>query len=653
MAVIQISRIQIRRGKAKSGTGFPQLASGELGWALDTQELYIGNGSVAEGSPAVGNTKILTRNDLTAQGNLLNLLEHVYKVNDPSIITGPSVNNPITRFVQDRLDDRVTVTNFGALGDDVTDDSAALQRAVDQLFLNPVSKASANTIDGVRSRITLEFPAGTFYITSPLYIPSYSTLVGAGRDKTIIRYSGTDSAIKFINDSSTIGNPSTISSTFGNTQPQGITLKGMTIVTDTDDQICLQLDAVKDSIFEELKIQGNWQTLLDNNSRGISLDVVSDIVTCERNTFRDIQISGFSFGIYSKKDIKDNLFDQIFIDDTKKGISFGAGADESSIGQAYGPRNNTISNSVFTNIHEQAIYIPVGTGNTVTDCKLEYVGNNGGDHSTIEFPQIYFGKYGNISKNIRSDRTLSLGLSSYRIEKVSLVLSANITAPKGSYVTQAVTGAYGYLSEDAVNDSTVTLVGIFTNYVLGEYVSLFNTTNNLTIAGDSTPSVTNTAVHPTTIVSVDVTPYIKYIPEVSGYGSFECFDYRDFLVGQYSSYTRAFKLPVTTSDVGSPWRSIFYKIDYEYKSNTSTITRKGTIDIAANVGSALVHLSDEYDYIGSDANNTTMAFRARFLDQDGNLYTGAVGQSPFTIEVQYINNISDSGRLMYKYTSSF
>ena len=59
MAVVQISRIQIRRGQKNQGSGLPQLASGELGWAIDTRELYIGNGSVSEGSPAVGNTKVL------------------------------------------------------------------------------------------------------------------------------------------------------------------------------------------------------------------------------------------------------------------------------------------------------------------------------------------------------------------------------------------------------------------------------------------------------------------------------------------------------------------------------------------------------------------------------------------------------------------
>jgi hypothetical protein len=41
----------------------PQLASGELGWALDTQHLYIGNGSTSEGAPSVGNTRILTERD--------------------------------------------------------------------------------------------------------------------------------------------------------------------------------------------------------------------------------------------------------------------------------------------------------------------------------------------------------------------------------------------------------------------------------------------------------------------------------------------------------------------------------------------------------------------------------------------------------------
>ena len=62
MAVIQISKIQLRRGREQE-EGIPQLASGELAWAIDTQKLFIGNGAVSEGAPQVGNTRILTEQD--------------------------------------------------------------------------------------------------------------------------------------------------------------------------------------------------------------------------------------------------------------------------------------------------------------------------------------------------------------------------------------------------------------------------------------------------------------------------------------------------------------------------------------------------------------------------------------------------------------
>ena len=65
MAIVQISQIQIRRGLQQD---LPQLASAELGWAVDSQQLYIGNGTLAEGAPEVGNTRILTENDLPDVG---------------------------------------------------------------------------------------------------------------------------------------------------------------------------------------------------------------------------------------------------------------------------------------------------------------------------------------------------------------------------------------------------------------------------------------------------------------------------------------------------------------------------------------------------------------------------------------------------------
>jgi len=57
MAVIQISQIQVRSGLQED---LPQLATGEFGWSVDTQRLFIGKGTLAEGAPTVGVTEILT-----------------------------------------------------------------------------------------------------------------------------------------------------------------------------------------------------------------------------------------------------------------------------------------------------------------------------------------------------------------------------------------------------------------------------------------------------------------------------------------------------------------------------------------------------------------------------------------------------------------
>jgi hypothetical protein len=57
MAVIQVSQIQVRSGYQED---LPSLATGEFGWCVDTQRLFIGKGTLAEGSPTVGVTEILT-----------------------------------------------------------------------------------------------------------------------------------------------------------------------------------------------------------------------------------------------------------------------------------------------------------------------------------------------------------------------------------------------------------------------------------------------------------------------------------------------------------------------------------------------------------------------------------------------------------------
>ena len=112
MAIVQISRIQHRKGLQQD---LPQLASAELGWSVDTRQLYIGNGTVTEGAPTEGVTEILTQ-----YSDILNIGEqYIFRGAQSGYTsqTGPTSLTPINRTLQQKLDDTVNVRDFGALGD--------------------------------------------------------------------------------------------------------------------------------------------------------------------------------------------------------------------------------------------------------------------------------------------------------------------------------------------------------------------------------------------------------------------------------------------------------------------------------------------------------------------------------------------------------
>ena len=109
MAITQISQIKHRRGVE---TDLPQLASAELGWSVDTQNLYIGNGTIEEGAPEIGNTRILTENDLdsiipvTAQTLIDNTTSNIDLPNSIQIDStrpGTTLNYVITRGASVRV----------------------------------------------------------------------------------------------------------------------------------------------------------------------------------------------------------------------------------------------------------------------------------------------------------------------------------------------------------------------------------------------------------------------------------------------------------------------------------------------------------------------------------------------------------------------
>jgi hypothetical protein len=179
VAIVQISRITNRKGLA---VDLPQpLAGAELGWVVDERRLFIGNGTLEEGAPVVGNTEVLTEfSDILSFAD-----QYTYQGTAAgyTVQTGPTPGSPITQSLQDRLDSFVIVTDFGATGDGVTDDTAAINRALYQLYC-----VQNNT----QTRRGLFFPAGTYIVTDTIKVPSFAKLYGEGLEGSIISFNVQD-----------------------------------------------------------------------------------------------------------------------------------------------------------------------------------------------------------------------------------------------------------------------------------------------------------------------------------------------------------------------------------------------------------------------------------------------------------------------------
>ena len=363
MAVLQISKIQVRRGQ-KTQTGIPTLSAGEFAWAVDAQELYIGNGSVSEGAPAVGNTRLLTELDAN---NIFKLAStYIYRDYEGSPIqTGPGANDPVRRTLQDKLDDYVSLLDFGVSGDGIVDDTKAFQTAVDQTFLNTSEK------NDPKSRKKLRVPAGTYLITGTIYVPSYATLEGDGIDRAIIKQSTSSTAIfQTIDFGSTPTNKITYPNiaSGANHQPRSIKISGMTLryqySTQQGGSPMIAVDCAKDIDISEVKMIGYAVGPRSDTQQGILLRgegaLTTQGVSIEKCQFENINIA-----VQSDFDVED-----ISIVDTKfynlyRGIEFNLALTGVSPKQ-YGPRKVTVKDSSFEDIYAEAVYIGPNSANKST-----------------------------------------------------------------------------------------------------------------------------------------------------------------------------------------------------------------------------------------------------------------------------------------------
>jgi len=288
MAIVQISQITNRLGL---NADLPQLAGAELGWSTDTRQLYIGNGTLAEGAPVIGNTEILTE-----FSDILNLgASYTYKGTAAgyTVQTGPTPGTPVTLSLQNWLDQFASVLDFGAKGDGLTDDTAAINRALNQLYC-----IQANP----QIRRSLFFPAGVYIISGTINIPPYATLYGEGPDNSIIQMVATGSAVGTTCVAQTADSLQQTGANIGNggaTPPTDITIANMAFQSLDDSMNIFLVDSTTNSQFQSVGFYsvGTTSTLTSSIADTSCVLLSSDMVTTTDVVFDGCRFSGTTYGV--------------------------------------------------------------------------------------------------------------------------------------------------------------------------------------------------------------------------------------------------------------------------------------------------------------------------------------------------------------------
>jgi len=384
MAIVQISRITNRKGLQEN---LPQLAGAELGWAVDSRKLFIGNGTLEEGAPVIGNTEILTEfSDITVASNYT----YADSVIGYTVQTGPTASEPIVRNVQEKLDDFANVRDFGATGDGSTDDTESINRALYQLYCVDAS----NT----QSRRTLYFPAGTYRIIESLIIPTYAKLVGEGAHCTTI-YLDTSSDISSLSSyvarygdslqqtGVNIGNN-------GATAPQNIEISSMTFRTIEVTDVFLVEDATQ-CYFDSVNFVGplTQTNIVDNlaadNIAGVRFASTSSLI-CNNITFDKCQFSNLTYGIDTDQQIKSVTVSNGKFNTLYQGITLGTSAPVNGGATGFRAVHNMFDLIYREGIIYEDVSLNVSAYNVFYDVANQYT-------STPASSVVLFGNDNNVS----------------------------------------------------------------------------------------------------------------------------------------------------------------------------------------------------------------------------------------------------------------
>ena len=475
MAIVQISRITQRKGLDED---LPQpLAPAELGWAVDTRQLYIGPGTLAEGSPDErNNVEILTEySDILATQTA-----YTYQgaAAGYTVQTGSTVGSPVSQSLQSRLDSYCVVTDFGATGDGVTDDTAAINRALYQLYC-----VQANP----QIRRSLFFPAGSYLITNTILVPPYAMLYGEGPESSILNFFVTawtntvayaagvlvKSGASYYRSNFAVpvgtgltdqvggqyywGNISTgaadslpgyIMRTASSTQqtgvnivspyePQNILVSNMNMVTN---QIMdgLLIEQAHDCAFTNVGIQGPLTT----STLTVATDDIAAVRWASTTTlvdnhvnFDNCSFSGFTYGTNTQQQIEGIVFSNCKFDTLYQGAYIGGVTPVNG-----GPTGVRLISNVFDNIYVEGIVIKGVSLNTTTNNVFYDVGNHFNGAALAASAIIDIDTANNVCLGDMFERTTAQSATYARIKlnnTASIAMENGYRLLQGSYVRES------------------------------------------------------------------------------------------------------------------------------------------------------------------------------------------------------------------------
>lgn len=439
MAIVQISQITNRKGLA---IDLPQLAGAELGWSTDTRQLWIGNGTLADGAPVVGNTEILTE-----FSDIVNIAaSYTYKGDAAgyTVQTGPTSGTPVVQSLQSWLDQFATVKDFGAVGDGVTDDTAAINRALYQLFCRESNP---------QIRRSLFFPAGVYVVSDTINIPPFATLYGEGVDNSVITLVDDTGAVPYVAQTADSLQQTGVNiGSNGATPPEYITISNLGFSSLDPLSIPFFVNDATNCRFQNTGFYGPLTTAdlttEANATVGVEFGSTASLITSQI-TFDGCVFSGTVWGVNTSQQIQGITFTNSKFNTLYNGVLLGT-----STPVLGGPTGVRIVGNMFDNIYaEGIIFGDVGLNasghNIFYDVGNHFTGSTGTPATAI----ISIQSANNLSISDLFERTSDFAVTFPRVDlnnTVSIATTNGSELAMGTYVRE--TGTTATLINDNTDD---------------------------------------------------------------------------------------------------------------------------------------------------------------------------------------------------------